>query len=137
MLYQGSVKVKTDKGKLFICAPNSILSSDGYLLENDFVVLKVKVFNKGKHTFYRSIIVKCKCDLTIYEIQFILTAPKDKTDFIFYKSFINAPACAFVRCDKTGLYTGAENPYSILFVAFYIIVHYIKKADAQKSLPNP
>lgn len=27
--------------------------------------------------------------------------------------------------------------YSILFVAFYIIVHYIKKADAQKSLPNP
>ena len=98
----GSVFIETDKGN-FELSQNS--------LENVFARFSLSVFDKGGETAYKTVLIDCKTDLVLYRISFIISKPKNQKEFVFYKTFINAPAAGFLRCGKFGFYTGAENPF--------------------------
>lgn len=102
ILSEGNITVCTDKGEITLPVEGA---------ETDWAKLNVKVTNKGGKTFYRTLTVFCKSDLTLYEIRLSIPSPKEENEFVFYKTFINAPAAAFVRCGKRGFYTGVENPF--------------------------
>jgi hypothetical protein len=101
-LRRGSVFIETDKGN-FELSQNS--------LENVFARFSLSVFDKGGEVAYKTVLIDCKTDLILYRISFIISKPKNQKEFVFYKTFINAPAAGFLRCGKFGFYTGAENPF--------------------------
>ena len=103
-LRSGSVFIETDKGN-FELSQNS--------LENVFARFSLSVFDKGGETAYKTVLIDCKTDLVLYRISFIISKPKNQKEFVFYKTFINAPAAGFLRCGKFGFYTGAVNSASI------------------------
>lgn len=110
LLTAGSVHIITDQGE----ADVQQMTEKGpgrYLLDTPFAQFTVSVFEKGRDTVYRTVAFTCKTDLTLYRIDFLTVFPGIYAEFIEYKSFINAPAAAFVRYDDIGFYTGVENPF--------------------------
>ena len=75
LLFEGNVTVYTDKGEI-------TLSVEG--AETDWAKFDVKVTNKGGKTFYRTLTVFCKSDLTLYEIRLSIPSPKEENEFVFY-----------------------------------------------------
>lgn len=106
-LRSGKLLIETDMGTFEL----SQSECNAYSFENDFARFSVSVFDKGGETVYKTVCVNCKTDLVLYRISFIIPKPRELTEFIFYKTFIDAPAAGFLRCGSFGFYMGAENPF--------------------------
>jgi len=111
LLQQGTVSVITDTGVYDTSCLCAEKLSKSLLYETDVFTLCVRIFTKGGLTAYRSICLTCKQDLTLYRLDFALPCPADPEEFLFYRSFLDAPAAAFIRYAKEGLFTGIENPF--------------------------
>lgn len=110
MLASGRICVCTDCGT-FSLGGSELFSAPRTRIENDFAEFTVEIQSKGGKTVYKSLRIVCKRDLILCDVRFCLPAPQNKTEFVFYKTFINAPAAAFIRCGDLGFYTGVENPF--------------------------
>ncbi len=111
MLQSGSINVYTDYGNVILSSENLVFKNGEYYYENDFANFQISIYDKNGKTHYRELKLLPKRKLTLYQIDFTIYAPQNQKDFIFYKTFINAPAAAFIRCEQTGFYTGIENPF--------------------------
>lgn len=111
MFALGEIYVYTDQGVVIVSAGNAEANENNVCFENEFAKFSINIWNKGGKTAYRSMKIFCKKDITLYEIKFSIPSPKKKSEFVFYKTFINAPAVAFIRCEEVGFYTGVENPF--------------------------
>ena len=107
----GAILIETDKGDFTFSLSDCIVEQGGHIFENSVACFKMSVFVKGGETAYRTVTIECKIDLTVYRISLITEKPSELKEFIFYKTFINAPAAGFLRCGRFGFYTGAENPF--------------------------
>ena len=110
LLDLGRVCVYTDRETVFLGGTDTV-STSKMQYENDFAEFTVEIWNKGGKTLYKTLHISCKKDIILYDVKFCIPVPKNKTDFVFYKSFIDAPAAAFIRCGDRGFYTGVENPF--------------------------
>ena len=110
LLDLGRVCVYTDRETVFLGGTDTV-STSKMQYENDFAEFTVEIWNKGGKTLYKTLHISCKKDIILYDVKFCIPVPKNKTDFVFYKSFIDAPAAAFIRCGDCGFYTGVENPF--------------------------
>ena len=93
-LRSGRVLIETDKGDFEF----SQSDCNAYRFENEFARVSVSVFDKGGVTAYRTVGINCKTDLVLYCVSFIIPKPVEMKEFIFYKTFIDAPAAGFLRC---------------------------------------
>ncbi len=110
-LYKGEISIMTDLGEIRLNKTDLFYEQNCCIYENSFARVSVSVYSKGGDTVYRDITVSCKCDMTLYRINFLLRFDEEPDTFIEYKTFINAPGAAFVRYSDVGFYTGAENPF--------------------------
>ena len=110
VLTLGRVCVRTDLGTVSFGGTEQISHSKTQF-ENDFAKFTVEIKCKAKKMAYKILRIACKRDMILYDVKFCIPTPQDRTEFVFYKTFINAPAAAFVRCGERGFYTGIENPF--------------------------
>ncbi len=111
LLHGGSIRIFTCHGEMEITQKSCEDKGGEYHYETSYAKVKVTVFDKGGKTVYRSLMLECKTDLTLYRVDFITEFPSSASAFIAYRSFIDAPAAAFVRYENIGFYTGVENPF--------------------------
>lgn len=79
--------------------------------DTDAFTATVSVYSKGGDTFYRGLRIECRKDMTLHSIEFVTELGRVPREFVFYRTFINAPAAAFARYGDMGLYIGVENPF--------------------------
>lgn len=111
MFALGEIYVYTDHGVVTVSTENAEFNEDNIYFENEFAEFTINIWNKGGKTVYRTLNIFCKKDMVLYNIEFVIYPHTKKREFIFYKTFINAPAVAFIRCEEVGFYTGVENPF--------------------------
>lgn len=111
LLANGKIRVLTDGGEFELTGRYASSGGSCAVLENDHVRMEASVFDKGGETVYRGVKVECRENLTLYRLEYELEIPEGMREFIFYRSFIDAPAAAFIRCEGAGFFTGAENPF--------------------------
>ncbi|MGN1410154.1 MAG: hypothetical protein ACI4XJ_08255 [Eubacteriales bacterium] len=111
LLEFGNIRIVTDCGEIDLSRLSCMRENYVNVYETSFAKITVSVYEKSGKTVYRDIKLYCKSDLTLFRIDFLIDFPDVPKDFIEYKSFINAPAAAFIRYDDIGYYTGAENPF--------------------------
>jgi len=104
MLLAGEICLYTDQGVMTICAGRKET-------ENDAASIQADIFDKGGDVVYRIVRLKCRKNLTLYRLEYLLEVPAEYGQFIEYKTFIEAPAAAFVRYGEESLFTGVENPF--------------------------
>lgn len=111
LLQRGRIKISTSCGEMEISQGSCEYSRGEYLYEASYAKVKISVFDKGGDTVYRGLKLEPKTDLTLYRVDFITDFPSSPATFIAYRSFIDAPAAAFLRYRNIGFYTGVENPF--------------------------
>jgi len=104
LLQKGCIRISTSHGEINI-------GKEEYLWETSYAKVKVSVFDNGGDTVYRGLQLECKTDLELYRVDFITEFPFKPKAFIAYRSFVDAPAAAFVRYENSGFFTGVENPF--------------------------
>lgn len=138
----GGIRIVTNRGEIVSDSGLEFDEKEEALLETAFAKVILSVYEKGGNTVYRSIRLLCKEELILYRIEFVTNFGQTPFQFIDYKSFLNAPAAAFVRYDNIGFYTGIENPFfSAMKDEHRVVLSYepsliLKKGEVYESEPQ-
>ena len=111
LLKNGNVRIVTNFGEIELCDLSFTFSNGEMIYNTPFADITVRVYKQNGETSYRTVRLKCKKDITLYKIDFLIDFNFLPKEVIEYKSFINAPSAVFVRFDEIGFYTGVENPF--------------------------
>lgn len=111
LLKGGNIRISTASGELDLSKLRGTAQGGETVYETPLARVTVSVFDKGGETAYRGVTIECREDLTLYRLDFLTDFSQTPREFVAYRSFINAPAAAFVRYDGMGYYTGVENPF--------------------------
>lgn len=107
----GTVCIDTEKGRVDLQQLPSRLKNGALEYQTAIGRIALRVYIKDGAAIYRSFLLTCKSDLVLKKVEYVTkfgVAPQSVVD---YRSFIDAPAAAFVRYPETGVFTGLENPF--------------------------
>lgn len=142
LMEMGIVRLVTNLGDIVLEPKTASNQNRKNEYESSFAKVTSTMFDKGGDTVYRSIKLICKKELILYRIDFVTDFNRCPNEFVEYKSFLNAPAAAFVRYDTYGFYTGVENPFfSASSAGSEVILSYepsliLKEGEVYESEPQ-